>query len=97
LAEPRRAVALDADAAQAVVGRYELRPGIVLDVTLVDGRLFSQATGQPRVELLQDSRGDYYPTEMDALLRFTREGEGKASGVSLFQGGGLVRGKRADG
>jgi D-alanyl-D-alanine-carboxypeptidase/D-alanyl-D-alanine-endopeptidase len=97
LATPRRAVALDVATAQAIVGRYELRPEFMLEITLVDGRLYSQVTGQPRFELLQDSHGDYYPTEFDALLRFTREGEGKASGVSLFQGGGLVRGRRADG
>ncbi len=84
-------------AAQALVGRYELRPGVVLDVTFADGKLYSQATGEPRVELRPDSRGDFHPTEGDALLRFARDDEGKVSSVSVFESGGMVRGKRIEG
>jgi len=96
LAAPRRAMALDATAARTLAGRYELRPALVLEVTLADGRLYVQSTGQPRVELLPDSRGDFHAAELDALLRVTRETDGKVSGVSLFQDGGVVHGRRLD-
>ena len=109
MSAPRRAVPVDATAAQALVGRYELRPGVVLEVTFADGKLYlrsngaratgaratgAQATGEPHVELRQDSRGDFHPTEGDALLRFARDDEGKVSGVSVFESGGMARGKR---
>ena len=96
LAPPRRTISLDAAAARTLAGRYALRPAVVLQVTVADGRLYAQSTGQPRVELLPDSRGDFHAAELDALLRFTRETDGKVSGVSLFQDGGVVHGRRLD-
>jgi hypothetical protein len=94
LQSPRRKVALDLPAAQAAVGRYELAPGFVLTLALDDGRLYAQATGQGRFELLQDSRGDYYALVADILVRMQRDGERGASGLTLFQGGGAMRAKR---
>lgn len=94
LAPPRRAVALDAAAASRAVGRYELAPGFVVAVTVEDGRLYAQATGQGRFELLQDSRGDYYTTATELLIRFTRDAEGRAVAVTLFQGGGARTARR---
>ena len=47
--------------------------------------------------LAVDSRGDFYPTDFDALLRFARDDAGKVSGVTLFERGEAVRGTRIDG
>jgi CubicO group peptidase (beta-lactamase class C family) len=94
LQSPRRTVTLDLPAAQAAVGRYELRPGFVLTLTLDADRLHAQATGQGRFELLQDSRGDYYALVADILIRVQRDAEGKATALTLFQGGGALPAKR---
>lgn len=94
LAAPRRAVSLDLPAAQAAAGRYELQPGFVLTLTVDDGKLYAQATGQGRFELLQDSRGDYYALVADILVRMQRAPDGKASALTLFQGGGALPAKR---
>ena len=56
-----------------------------------------QMTGEPRVELRPDSRGDFHPVDFDALLRFTREAAGRVSGVTLFERGEALRGTRVDG
>ncbi|MCX8005980.1 MAG: serine hydrolase [Burkholderiaceae bacterium] len=96
LAPPRRAVALDLPAARAAAGRYELAPGFVLTVWLEGRRLYAQATGQAAFELLQDSRGDYYTTATELLIRFSRDGDGRAPALTLSQGGGVLQGKRLD-
>jgi CubicO group peptidase (beta-lactamase class C family) len=90
LAAPARAVALDLPAAQAALGRYALRPGFVLTLSLDGGRLYAQATGQGRFELLQDSRGDYYALVADILIRMQLDADGRATGLTLFQGGGAL-------
>ena len=94
LQPPRRKVALDLPAAQAAAGRYALRPGFVLTLALDGGRLTAQATGQGRFELLQDSRGDYYALVADILVRMQRDAEGRATGLTLFQGGGALPAQR---
>nr|MCU0950792.1 hypothetical protein [Burkholderiaceae bacterium] len=94
LAAPRRAVALDVPAAQAAAGRYELLPGFVLTLSVRDGVLSAQATGQGSFELKQDTRGDYYALAADILVRMDRDGGGRATGLTLFQGGAAMRAKR---
>lgn len=94
LAAPRRAVALDLPAARAAAGRYELAPGFVLTLSLDGERLMAQATGQGAFELRQDSTGDYYAQVADILIRMQRDGEGRATALTLLQGGGAMPGKR---
>lgn len=94
LASPRRPVALDLPAARSALGRYELAPGFVLSLSVDAGVLYAQATGQDRFELKQDSRGDYYAMVADILVRMERDSTGRATGLTLFQGGGAMRAQR---
>lgn len=94
LQEPRRKVPLDTSTARLAAGRYELQPGFLLTLRVEDSKLFAQATGQGSFELLQDSLGDYYALAADILVRVHRDESGQGSALTLFQGGGAVRGKR---
>lgn len=96
LAPPRRTAELDLVAAEKATGRYQLGPGFVLTVSLEEKKFYAQATGQARFELLQDSRGDYYTTATEMLIRFRRDPSARATGLTLFQGGGAVPGNRLD-
>ncbi len=69
------------------VGRYELVPGFVLEVTREGDRLFSQATGQPKVEIFAESEKEFFLKAVDAQLTFQLEGTGPAKGLVLHQGG----------
>jgi hypothetical protein len=91
-----RPVALDLPLAQAAAGRYQLGPQFVLTLSVDDGKLWAQATGQGRFELLQDARGDFYATVADIVVRFDRTADGKVSGLTLFQGGGAMKAARID-
>jgi serine-type D-Ala-D-Ala carboxypeptidase/endopeptidase len=99
LAPARKPAALDATTAQAVTGRYALAPGLVVTVSLEGGRLYAQATGQGRFELLRDARGDFYTLVTDLMIRFDglgSDGDGRATGLTLFQGGGILPARRID-
>ncbi len=99
LAPARKPVALDLPTAQAVAGRYELAPGFVLTVRLDGAQLYAQATGQGRFELLRDARGDFYTLATDLMIRFDGvgpAGDGRATGLTLFQGGGAMPARRID-
>ncbi len=107
--EPERADLTDEQAAAApeevevdpavyarYVGRYRLAPGFHLDVTTEDGRLFTQATGQVRVEVFPSSATEFFLKVVDARLVFEVGDDGRAVAVTLFQGGQTVRGERED-
>ena len=94
MSAPRRAAPLDPSSAQALAGRYALHDGVVLAVTWVDGKLRAQVGSEPPAELRHDTRGDFHAVAFDALLRFTREADGTASGLSLFEGASVTRGTR---
>lgn len=92
--QPRRAVEAPAALRQALAGEYELGP-MRLKIWEADGRLMAQAAGQPAFELRHDSRGDFYPLGLAALLRPEPPAGGQP--VARFtwqQSGGVTQARR---
>ena len=87
---PRVAVTLDKAALDAFVGRYELKPGFVIELTRDGENMYGQATGQPKLLLTPVSRSTFYVKEIDAEIRFDN---GNAQ-MMLLQGGRSVPAKR---
>jgi len=83
----RIAIALEEAALEEYVGRYELRPDFVLAVTREGGRLFTQATGQGRIEVFAEARDRLFARAIDAQLVIRRDAQGKVEGLTLVQGG----------
>jgi CubicO group peptidase (beta-lactamase class C family) len=83
----REAVSLSPEALDALVGRYQLAPAFVIEVTREGGQLFGEATGQPRVSLTPISATRFEVVGVGAQLSFTREGDGPATSLTLHQGG----------
>ena len=69
------------------VGDYELTPTFVLTITLEDGRLMTQATGQPKVEIFAKSETEFFLKVVDAQITFVRGSDGKVEKLVLHQGG----------
>jgi CubicO group peptidase (beta-lactamase class C family) len=70
-APPPRIVAKIADAAfDAHVGRYEMQPGMVLEVQRDGSRYFVQPTGQRKLEIFPLSETTFFARDVDAELSF---------------------------
>jgi hypothetical protein len=65
------------------VGKYQLAPGFVLDVTREGDRLYVQATGQPRCRVHPASATRFFYRVVEAELEFAKDG----SKVVLTQNG----------
>lgn len=92
--QPRRAVEAPAALRQALAGDYELGP-LRVKIWEADGRLMAQVPGQAAFELRYDSRGDFYPLGLAALLRPEPPAPGRP--VARFtwqQGGGAAQARR---
>ncbi|MDT8324964.1 MAG: serine hydrolase, partial [Bacteroidota bacterium] len=61
-----KVVEIDEDVQESYVGKYELQPGFVLTVTREGSRMFTQATGQQRVEIYPSSQKEFYLKVVEA-------------------------------
>ena len=94
LPEERRVVALSAEALRAYEGVYDLAPEFSITITVVDGKLMAQATGQQALELFAEAEDAFFLRVVDARITFTRDAAGRVTGLVLHQGGREAPGPR---
>lgn len=94
LPEKRREIQVSEDILKAHVGNYELMPGFVLYITLQDGHLMAQATGQSSNEIFAESENVFFLKVVEASLEFIKDDSGKTVALILRQGGQELEGKR---
>jgi hypothetical protein len=76
------------------VGAYQLAPNVVLTISREGSRLFAQATGQPKCEIVPEAPTEYFLRVVDAQLTFVTNATGQATAVILHQNGANVTGQR---
>ncbi|HZA14979.1 MAG TPA: serine hydrolase, partial [Myxococcaceae bacterium] len=69
------------------VGEYEARPAFVINVTLENGALFAQATGQSKLPIFPESETTFFYRAVNAQISFTRDSAGTVTGLVRHQGG----------
>lgn len=90
----RTAVKLDPKVYDQYVGQYELAPNFVLTVTKEGEKLMSQATGQPKFELLAESEIGFFIKDISALFIFMRGQNGEVERMITVQDGRIIPAKR---
>jgi len=63
-------------------------------VTTEGGRLFIQATGQPRVEVFAEKETEFFVKVVDAQITFVKDDSGKVAAMILHQNGANPRGEK---
>jgi len=82
-----RAPTVAPEALQAYVGVYDLTTTSSITVSVANGRLMSQATGQDAIALNPELADVFSRRESDAQITFTRDASGSVEGLILYQGG----------
>lgn len=75
-------------------GTYELQPGFDLVITLEDGKLMSQATGQGKVQVFPETETKFFLKVTDAQIEFFRDTTGKVTYLMLHQGPAEIKAMR---
>ena len=88
----RAVVSVDPKILAGYVGTYELTPKFSLVVTVEDGHLVTQATGQSSFAMLAESETKFFPTAFDAEIEFFKDAQGKVSYLMLLQNGHETKG-----
>jgi len=76
------------------VGDYEIQPGFVLSVTLEGTQLFTQATGQVKVEVYAESEAKFFLKVVEAQIEFVKDETGKVTKLILYQNGQRIEAKK---
>jgi CubicO group peptidase (beta-lactamase class C family) len=87
LPKERQVIQIDPAINEAYVGRYQIRPGLILEVTTEEGRLFVQATGQEKFEIYPESKTEFFLKVVDAQITFVIDDNGAVTGLILHQAG----------
>jgi ketosteroid isomerase-like protein len=90
----RIAINVDSKIYDAYVGQYEIAPNVVLDITKEGEKLMSQATGQPKMELLPESEIEFFIKGFTAQFVFVRDGIGRVTKLIINQEGQRVIAKK---
>jgi D-alanyl-D-alanine-carboxypeptidase/D-alanyl-D-alanine-endopeptidase len=70
-----------------LVGEYPFTPAFVLTITEEDGKLYAQATGQPRFQLFAKSETEFFLKVVEASVTFEKDDSGTVTGLVFHQGG----------
>ncbi|MDI1243594.1 MAG: serine hydrolase [bacterium] len=92
----QKTAAADPSLYDRYAGVYELAPGFSLTITGDGSKLMAQGTGQPKIELFQDSPTTFFAKEVEVRIEFVVGTDGKASSIVLSQGGQKLPGKRVN-
>jgi hypothetical protein len=69
------------------VGAYRLAPNFILSVTLENGQLITQATGQQKVEIYPETESEFFLKIIDAQITFVTDDSGTVTHLILHQNG----------
>ncbi len=86
-ASGQRVIKLDKATLSQYVGRYQLAPGAVFDISLEGSQLMARLTGQPAFPVYASARDEFYYTVVNARLSFKRGADGKVDALVLHQNG----------
>jgi CubicO group peptidase (beta-lactamase class C family) len=87
-------VAVDPERLERYVGYYQLTPEFGLEVSLEDGQLMVQATGQERFPVYPSAPFEFFYKVVDAQLSFVAGDSGDIERVVLHQNGNDIEGVR---
>jgi CubicO group peptidase (beta-lactamase class C family) len=83
----RTAVPVDANTLATYAGIYEMSPQFSLVVSVENGKLAVEATGQPKFQLYAESPTRFFLTVVDAEVEFVSDNQNKVTNLILHQGG----------
>jgi CubicO group peptidase (beta-lactamase class C family) len=90
----RKEISVDTNTLKKYIGEYELAPAFHIVITLENGALQAQATGQPKLALYAEKTNFFFLKVVDAQIEFVSDTAGKTDHLILYQNGQQTEGKK---
>ncbi len=82
-----KAINIDMATLEHYVGRYQLAPNVIFDISLDKDQLMAQLSGQPSFPIYPSAEDEFFYTVVDAQLSFKRDLKGAVNALVLHQNG----------
>ncbi|SEK36312.1 CubicO group peptidase, beta-lactamase class C family [Aquimarina amphilecti] len=92
----RKSITVSSDILKQYVGKYELQPNFIIEITLEGNSIFAKATGQPKFELFAETETLFYLKVVPAEITFNTNDKGVIDSLILNQGGRKMPAKRIE-
>jgi serine-type D-Ala-D-Ala carboxypeptidase/endopeptidase len=90
----RQEITVAEDVLARYVGNYQIAPNVFFMVTLENGQLITQITGQQPLPIYAESETVFFPKLVAATIEFRKDAAGAVTGVVLGQGGQSITASR---
>ncbi|WP_397446555.1 serine hydrolase [Polaribacter sp. R77954] len=80
-------IELDNAITDRYLGKYELAPNFILSIFKEEGKMFAQATGQNKIEIIPFEENKFSLVDVDVKLTFNMDEKGEVNSLTLHQGG----------
>ncbi|MEO6549800.1 MAG: serine hydrolase [Ferruginibacter sp.] len=88
LPKERKAIKMPEEKLKQYIGQYEIRPGLLVDISIKDGELLASPTGQ-NPDMLYAEKEDFFFVKTENIqIQFVRNEKDEVNGFTLYQGGG---------
>ncbi len=94
LPSERKEITVSPAILEKYVGTYQLTPTFDIAVTLENGQLITQATGQGKLPMFAESETKFFLKVVDAEVEFFKNDKGEVTYLILHQGGQDMKGAK---
>ncbi|WP_378175002.1 serine hydrolase [Aquimarina sp. SS2-1] len=92
----RKTISVAPDILKQYVGKYELQPNFIIDVTVEGNSIYAKATGQPKFEIFAETETLFFLKVVPAEITFNKKEDGAVDSLTLNQGGRQMPAKRIE-
>lgn len=85
--EPKAEIKVSSEMLNKYIGTYEVAPAFKIDISVENGQLIAQATGQPKFELFAQKENYFFLKAVEAEVEFVMNDQGIVEKLFLYQGG----------
>lgn len=84
---PREPKAVAAEILEKYVGQYRMSPTMIVTITLENGKVFAQGSGQGKTRIYPSSESKFFLKNVDVEIVFNKDDEGNVTGMTVLKAG----------
>lgn len=90
----RKEISLEENLLKQYEGEYQLAPDFSIVISVANGHIYAQATGQSKLEIFAEKEDLFFLKVVEAQIRFNRDENKKINSLVLLQNGNETEGQK---
>ena len=90
----KKEIQLSSTILKQYVGKYELQPNFIIEITVNGDKIFAQATGQSKFQIFAEKENQFFFKVVAASITFIKNNKNNVESLILNQGGRKMSAKK---